>query len=150
MKKSIIYIAGFVILSPIYLSGARSEEVFRPYDAILAMVEGHFGSAITTGTRLKTIFVKKPFYLFYYTNENSESKHVNEHLLVFKNRKYYHDYYLLQTCNFKVVGKHLICHFTDFPGEVETNLLSDVFTGKKIVIGGSEERPWRGSRTLYR
>jgi hypothetical protein len=71
-------------------------------------------------------------------------------LVVFINNHYHHDYYLNQNCVFKVVGKHLICHFTDFPGEVETNLLSDVFDGKKIVIGGSDpDRPWRGSKKLY-
>jgi hypothetical protein len=129
---------------------SQAKNVIDEKAAIIILKHSDFGNSITKLTRLFPVYYYKSEYLFYYVSTGWQADHTNEGLVVFINNQYHHDYYILQTCNFKVVGKHLICHFTDFPGEVETNLLSDVFAGKKIVIGGSEERPWRGSRTLYR
>lgn len=133
-----------------YMDVSQAKNVIDEKTAIIILKHSDFGNSITRLTRLFPVYHYKSEYLFHYVSNGWQADHTNEGLVVFINNQYHHDYYILQTCNFKVVGKRLICHFTDFPGEVETNLLSDVFTGKKIVIGGSEERPWRGSRTLYR
>lgn len=130
---------------------AHSKNVIDEKKALNILRHSYFGNAITKLTRLFPVYHDKSQYLFHYVSTGWQADHTNEGLVVFIDNKYHHDYYMNQTCTFNVVGKHLICHFPDFPGEVETNLLSDVFAGKKIVIGGSEEAlPRRGSKKLYR
>lgn len=126
------------------------DENITPATALREMQKSHFASSITKGTKLRTIFKKDNNYLFYYTNIDPESGHGSERLVVFLNDKYSHDYYLNQSCGFIIIKSNLICHFTDFPGLTERNRLSDVFAGKRLLIGGSEVRPWRGSKELYR
>ena len=133
------------------LNIAQAKNAINEKTALKILHHSSFESAITKLTRLFLVYHYRSKYLFYYVSTGWQADHTNEGLVVFINNHYHHDYYINQTCAFKVVGNYLICHFTDFPGEIETNLLNDVFAGKKIVIGGSEEAlPWRGSKKLYR
>ena len=140
----------FFIIWIISYDIAQANELIKEKSALAILKNSKFGNSITKLTRFFPLYHFKSRYLFYYVSNGWQADHTNEGLVVFINNRYHHDYYINQTCNFKVVDKHLICHFRYFPGEVETNLLSDVFAGKKIVIGGSEERPWCGSKQVYR
>ena len=137
-------------LCAIIITTANSNPSLKSTAELNILKRSNFGNAINRGTILKFIYRHKSDYLFYYISNGPGHDHINEGLVVFINNRYHHDYYINQTCNFKVFKQKLVCHFPDFPGEIETNLLSDVFAGKKLLIGGSEERPWRGSKTLYK
>jgi hypothetical protein len=147
--RKFIFFFFLAIIYPVHVE-SKSYYYIDETKAIITLKNSQFPNSITKKTRLFEIYKIKSNYLFHYVSNGWQEDHPNEGLIVFIKNRFSHYYYLNHTCNFKISKKHLICHFVDFPGESETNLLSDVIAGKKIVIGGSDERPWRGSRQLYR
>jgi hypothetical protein len=109
-----------------------------------------FGNAITTGTKLKILYQMNKKIIAYYINIGPETGHQNDGIIIFSEHKYQHNYYMNFSSNCKVSYRDLICRSNDFPKIVERVSLVDLFAGKELLIGGSIERPWHGSRQIYR
>ncbi len=146
--NAVTLLACIVSTSAVCLAQTRS--AINEKAALKILRGSDFGNSITKFTRLFPVYRHNSEYLFYYVSNGWKVDHGNEGLVIFKNNRYNHDYYINHTCIFKVNKHYLICQFRDFPSEIEKNRLADVFAGKKLLIGGSEVRPYRGSKTLYR
>ncbi len=138
-------IAFILLMTPV---SARSEPFFKNEKLLGMLKNSSFANALTTGTTLSIIYQQNKQALVYYINVGPETGHQNEGLIIFINGKYHHNYYINWSLTCKVRKSELICQLDDLPKIIERVKLRDIFAGKRMVIGGSFERPWCGSHKM--
>ena len=149
--KKIFPILVCVILFLININ-AFASDIHRNHIRIFLkdLAHSQFSKVVTTGTTLAERYHVENVAIVQYDNIDPVSQHGMHGVVVFINNRYHHDYDLGGCDDFVIKRGYFTCKIWGIPGEFSLVSLRDIIAGRKVLIGGDLQRPWRNGKKMVR